>query len=76
MKESSQLTTTNKDITLYAQWVTKPVVNGVMPMTGNDEGGLTIDWPKLGGELAALTIAATAIILIRRRHPSAAPRHK
>ena len=76
VKEGSQLTTTNKDITLYAQWVTKPVTNGMMPMTGNGEGGLTIDWPKLGGELAALTAITAAIVLIRRRHPSAAPRHK
>ncbi len=76
VKEGSQLTTTNKDITLYAQWVTKPVTNGVMPMTGNGEGGLTVDWPKLGGELAALTAITAAIILIRKRHPSVAPRHK
>lgn len=76
VKEGSQLTTTNKDITLYAQWRQTTNPGGLLPMTGNAEGGLTIDWPKLGGELAALTIATTAIILIRRRHPSAAPRHK
>lgn len=76
VKEGSQLATTNKDITLYAIW--KPFSNpgGVLPMTGNNEGGLTIDWPKLGGELAALTAITAAIILIRKRHPSVAPRHK
>lgn len=76
VKEGSQLATTNKDITLYAIW--KPFSNpgGVLPMTGNGEGGLTVDWPKLGGELAALTAITTAIILIRKRHPSVAPRHK
>ena len=76
VKEGSQLATTNKDITLYAIW--KPFSNpgGVLPMTGNGEGGLTVDWPKLGGELAALTAITAAIILIRKRHPSVAPRHK
>lgn len=76
VKEGSQLTTTNKDITLYAQWRSFTNSGGMLPMTGNGEGGLTVDWPKLGGELAALTAITTAIILIRKRHPSVAPRHK
>ncbi len=76
VKEGSQLTTTNKDITLYARWRRPTNPGGVLPMTGNGEGGLTVDWPKLGGELAALTAITTAIILIRKRHPSVAPRHK
>ncbi|MFR0558259.1 InlB B-repeat-containing protein [Pseudoscardovia radai] len=72
VKEGQTLETKYSDITLYAQWVEKPVTGGILPMTGGD-GTIRVDTPKLILELAAITASATAAIIgltqwRRRRH--------
>lgn len=66
--EGSNLNTQDTDITVYAVWRYK-TNQGWLPLTGNPGGGLTVRWPVLLGELAALgALTGMGAAMAKRRH--------
>lgn len=69
VEEGSDLTTQDADITIYAIWKPPSNPDGLLPLTGNPDGGLTVRWPVLLGELAALgALTGTGVTVAKRRH--------